>query len=224
MADSATKQAAPVLYSFRRCPYAIRARMALAYADIPVELREVLLRDKPPEMLRCSPKGTVPVLVLPDGRVIDESLEVMRWALAQNDPERWMATADATALLVERNDGEFKAFLDRYKYADRYPEHSAHWYRDQNAGQLATLEQRLREQGWISGARSGFTDIALFPFIRQFAMVDRSWFDAAPYPALQRWLQYWLDSGLFARVMFKLPRWEAGQEARQVDWKAAPSA
>jgi glutathione S-transferase len=198
--------------------------MALAYAGTPVELREVLLRDKPPEMLRCSPKGTVPVLVLPDGRVIDESLEVMRWALGHNDPDRWMDAADATAFLVESNDGEFKHFLDRYKYADRHPEQPAAWYRNQNAAQLEILERRLQGQGWISGSRAGFTDIALFPFIRQFAMVDRSWFDAAPYPALQRWLQYWLDSDLFTRVMFKLPRWEAGQEATLLDWETVPSA
>ncbi len=209
----------PVLYSFRRCPYAIRARMALAYAGVRVELREVLLRDKPQEMLNLSPKGTVPVLELEDGRVIDESIDVMHWALQQSDPERWSLAASGATPLIEVNDGTFKENLDRYKYADRYPEMASSDYRDRACEHLETLEHRLSNEAWLAGAKPGFCDVALFPFIRQFAMVDRSWFDGAPYPALQRWLTHWLESPLFASVMFKLPRWEYGQASVVTDWR-----
>ncbi|MEM9314862.1 MAG: glutathione S-transferase [Pseudomonadota bacterium] len=209
----------PVLYSFRRCPYAIRARMALAYAGVRVELREVLLRDKPMEMLRLSPKGTVPVLVLEDGRVIDESIDVMRWALQQSDPEGWALGASRADPLIEVNDGSFKNQLDRYKYADRYPEKAADDYRDLACAHLETLERRLESTAFLAGDRAGFCDVALLPFIRQFAMVDRGWFDRAPYPALRRWLANWQDGELFTSVMFKLPRWEPGQDPTIADWK-----
>ncbi|MEO1082043.1 MAG: glutathione S-transferase [Pseudomonadota bacterium] len=209
----------PILYSFRRCPYAIRARMALAYAGVHVELREVLLRDKPVEMLRLSPKGTVPVLELGDGRVIDESVDVMRWALQQSDPDGWALAVSSAEPLIEINDGPFKEYLDRYKYADRYPEKAASDYRDLACAHLETLERRLKKAAFLSGDSAGFCDVALFPFIRQFAMVDREWFDVAPYPALRGWLANWLEGELFASVMVKLPRWAPGQERVIADWK-----
>ena len=180
----------PVLYTFRRCPYAIRARMALAYAGIKYELREVVLRDKPPSMLELSAKGTVPVLQL-EGNVIDESLEVMDWALGLNDPDDWKAVdLRMQSELVSQCDDEFKHWLDRYKYADRYPERSAEYYRQQGEVFLQILEAQLASAdagAYLFGSAVRFADVAIFPFVRQFAFVDKTWFDDAPYPLLQRW-------------------------------------
>lgn len=203
----------PVLYSFRRCPYAIRARMALAYAHITVELREVLLKDKPVSMLQASPKATVPVLVLPDGQVIDESLELMHWALQQSDPRAWLdGTDDPQARQwLNDNDGPFKACLDKYKYAERFPEHDRRWYRSQAEPFLKSLDTRLQDSTWLSGAKPGLIDVALFPFIRQFAGVEPAWFRESPYPALRQWLQSWLDAPLFRECMHKHPPWKSGQ-------------
>ncbi|EAQ96807.2 glutathione S-transferase [Congregibacter litoralis] len=203
----------PVLYSFRRCPYAIRARMTLAYADVPVELREVLLKDKPPAMLALSQKGTVPVLALPDGRVIDESIDVMRWTLGHRDPNAWLTQGDYGDRdpLITENDGRFKTCLDKYKYADRHPEHPPHKYREEACSFLRELEWRLSEAPWLGGQQEGFADIAIFPFIRQFAGVDRAWFDESPYPHLRRWLDSLLDHPLFKAVMAKHPPWTPGQ-------------
>ncbi|MFK8043833.1 glutathione S-transferase [Congregibacter sp.] len=201
--------ALPLLYSFRRCPYAIRARMAVAYSGAQVELREVVLKDKPAAMLAASQKGTVPVLVLADGEVIDESIDVMRWALSHADPDGWLPRdEDSTgASLIAENDGSFKILLDKYKYADRHPEHDAKWYRDEACEFLERLEQCLKKNDWLSGSTKGFADIAIFPFIRQFAGVDREWFDQAPYPALRAWLDRLLGVSLFTRVMKKYPQW-----------------
>lgn len=208
---------APILYSFRRCPYAMRARMALAYAGIRVELREVVLKDKPSAMLEASSKGTVPVLILPDGKVIDESIDVMYWALTQEDPDNWLGLESDKNLrkeiseLVTENDGAFKAMLDKYKYADRHPEQSADWYRDQACAFLLTLETRLNKTQWLQGSQLGFADVAIFPFIRQFVMVDPPWFDQAPYARLRRWLDTLLGSELFTSVMHKHPQWTPEQ-------------
>ncbi len=204
----------PVLYSFRRCPYAMRARMALRYSGISVELREVILREMPSSMLACSPKGTVPVLVLPDGRVIDESLDIMDWALAQSDPDGWSpATAELQAeigSLLDENDDSFKADLDHYKYAERYPQHPAEYYRAQGERFLDRLEARLAKSRYLAGERLTVADVGIFPFVRQFAFVDKDWFDAAPYPHLQSWLAQLLESDLFNSVMQKYPRWHDG--------------
>lgn len=204
----------PILYSFRRCPYAMRARLALCYAQQAVELREIVLRAKPAEMLAISPKGTVPVLQLPDGQVIEQSLEVMQWALQQHDPLDWWPTdpnlqADIQALITE-NDGAFKASLDRYKYPNRYPEQDALGYRSQGERFLAQLEARLTQQRYLCGDQVSLADVAIFPFVRQFAQVDRVWFDQADYPRVQAWLAEWLDSALFAQVMQKFPVWQSG--------------
>ncbi len=195
----------PILYSFRRCPYAIRARLALAVSGTAVEHREVKLRDKPAEMLAASPKGTVPVLVLPDGRVIDESLEIMRWALARNDPEGWLAGDDAA--LIAANDGAFKGHLDRYKYPDRYAADGV----DHRAAGLATLqglERRLGAQPYLGGDRFGLADAAILPFVRQFAAVDREWFAAQDLPRVQGWLATFVASPLFERVMVAREVWQ----------------
>jgi len=199
----------PILYSFRRCPYAMRARMAIAASGAPVELREVILKDKPPELLAASPKGTVPVLVLPDGGVIDESLEIMRWALETSDPQDWLQDAEEESEWIQACDGEFKHWLDRYKYADRHPEHPATFFRTNAEVFLAKIEDTLTRLTWLTGDSAGVADVALFPFIRQLASVDPVWWQGAPYPQTRRWLEEWLDSALFATVMTKYPRWES---------------
>lgn len=197
----------PILYSFRRCPYAMRARMAVAVSGVRVELREVVLRDKPPEMIEASAKATVPVLVLSDGAVLDESLDIMRWALEQNDPEGWRVSGDQD--LIRQNDGPFKAALDRYKYPHRFGLESGAPYRDDGLVILAQLDARLRVHPFLAGETRGLTDIAIFPFIRQFAAIDQAWFDAQPLPALHRWLGNLLTSDLFASIMHRYPRWKA---------------
>lgn len=196
----------PVLYSFRRCPYAMRARMALTYAGITVEHREIELKNKPPAMLAISPKGTVPVLVLDDGAVLDESLSIMSWALSINDPDGWLK-GSAPSSLIDENDGSFKRSLDRYKYAERYPEHTAEYYREQGEIFLAKLELILVRNSHLSGDKPTMTDYAIFPFIRQFVLVDRGWFDSANYPNLRLWLDRFLVSDLFATIMVKHSVW-----------------
>lgn len=198
--------AKPILYSFRRCPYAMRARLALAVSGVEIEHREILLRSKPAHMLEISPKGTVPVLLLPDGSVLEESLDVMRWALDQNDPESWLKGIDEA--LIAANDGPFKHHLGRYKYANRYAADPLE-HRAACEEHVRVLDARLSKQPFLSGQARGLTDAAIMPFIRQFANTDRTWFDAQPYPALQAWLALWLDSEIFARVMEKHPLWEA---------------
>jgi len=193
------------LYSFRRCPYAMRARLALRYSGVPLEIVEVSLKAKPAEMLALSPKGTVPVLSV-DGRVIDESLDIMRWALAQQDPQDWLLKDDpagqaAMATLIEENDQVFKLHLNRYKYAERYPEQPMAHYRAQGAVFLQKLDQLLSERDYLLADHPSLADMALAPFVRQFAHVDREWFAQTPYRHLQDWLQRFLDSELFSQVM-----------------------
>jgi len=199
-----------VLYSFRRCPYAMRARLAITSAQFEVELREVELRNKPESLLLVSPKGTVPVLVLDNGQVLDESLDIMSWALQQNDPEYWLNTAwlkDAETL-IQWNDGEFKYYLDRYKYADRYPDFSALEYRRQAERFLAELEPRLHQNAYLCGNHFSLADAAILPFIRQFAAVDSVWFESAPYPFIQQWLNKFVTSNCFIAVMTKYEPWK----------------
>jgi glutathione S-transferase len=200
--------ALPIFYSFRRCPYAMRARMALAVSGVHVALREVVLRDKPPEMLEASPKGTVPVLLLPDGRVLEQSLEIMRWALAQRDPKGWLAHDDQN--LVSATDGPFKQALDHYKYPHRYGLTDGTAHRDAALAYLGDLNSLLTRALYLGGARPAFTDIAIFPFVRQFAATDTIWFAALPLPALQRWLSSLVGSDLFVQIMTRYPQWKAG--------------
>ncbi|WP_323160329.1 glutathione S-transferase [Pseudomonas fluorescens] len=191
------------LYSFRRCPYAMRARMALRYSGVPVEIVEVSLKAKPAEMLAISPKGTVPVLDA-GGQLIDESLEIMRWALAQNDPDDWLLGGDSRiAELIEANDQVFKVHLNRYKYAERYPEQSMEVYRAEGALFLQKLDELLEGRDYLLAGHPSLADIALLPFVRQFAHVDRDWFAATPYERLQAWLQRFLESDLFTAIMKK---------------------
>ena len=200
----------PILYSFRRCPYAIRARMAIAYASINPEIREVSLANKPSEMLSLSPKGTVPVLQLGE-LVIDESIEVMAWALEKSDPDNWLALdlQSQQQRLIEENDNQFKAWLDKYKYWDRFPEQSQQDYRSQAEKFISKLEKNLTKNSYLLGNQICMADIAIFPFIRQFAFVDKDWFDQANYPHLQRWLNEFLVSDLFVQVMEKQSVWQS---------------
>ncbi|MGE4431477.1 MAG: glutathione S-transferase [Sphingobium sp.] len=195
----------PILFSFRRCPYAMRARLALLVSGTVCELREVKLSAKPAALIAASPKATVPVLVLPDGAVIDESLDIMRWCLARNDPEGWLARDDAD--LIATNDGRFKHHLDRYKYPDRHHCDPAE-HRAAGLALLQPLEARLAGQANLSGVARGLVDMALIPFVRQFAQTDRSWFDARPLPALHGWLARHLASPLFAAAMVRLAPWQ----------------
>jgi len=185
--------------------------MALAAAGAEVMLREVLLKDKPAELLAASPKATVPVLVLSDGRVIEESIDVMRWALEHNDPQGWLDDASLDSDWISECDGDFKHWLDRYKYAERYPEHTAEDYRQKTEALIQKLEDQLSVAYWVGGDAANANDVALFPFIRQFAGVDPSWWQQAPYPHVRQWLENWLNSALFSAIMVKYPRWESSQ-------------
>ncbi|MBL4638704.1 MAG: glutathione S-transferase [Proteobacteria bacterium] len=207
----------PVLYSFRRCPYAMRARLAIANSHIAVELREIVLRNKPKQLTDISPKATVPVLLTADDAVIDESLDIMRWGLDQHDPDNWynaltQSQQQLSLQLIANNDSEFKYYLDRYKYADRYPEYTQDYYRQQAEKTLAMLEQQLQHNGCLICSHLTLADMAILPFIRQFAFADKAWFDQSPYPLLQAWLAEFVDSELFQNIMLKYPAWQTGDE------------
>jgi glutathione S-transferase len=194
----------PVLYTFRRCPYAMRARLALATAGIEYQAVEVSLRDKPAELMAISPKGTVPVMQLRNddgsaGTVLDQSLDIMRWALGQtpnidDEYSHWIELCDVT----------FKPLLDHYKYWNRHPELSREAHRERAvAAFIRPLNAHLACQGSGLASHNSLGGMAIFPFVRQFAAVDKAWFDAEPLPALQDWLAGWLASDLFASVMKK---------------------
>ncbi len=207
----------PILYSFRRCPYAMRARMAIVASAVVVELREVHLRDKPTQMLAASPKATVPVLVLANKTVIDESLDIMTWALEQNNSMYWLAgysSEEQTKIysLIEENDTSFKQHLDHYKYADRFTAYSAEYYREQGEAFLQKLNVRLQQTDYLFGESLSLADIAIFPFIRQFAQVDKNWFDESEYKYLQRWLENLLISENFKLSMKKFVAWQANDK------------
>lgn len=196
-----------ILYSFRRCPWAMRARLALRYAGCDVQVVEVKMKEKPAELLALSPKGTVPVLDTGNG-VLEESLDIMRWALDRHDPEDWRLLADPAAArqadaLIARNDSAFKAQVNLYKYAERYPEYSRAHYRAQAEPWLAELESLLEGRPWLLAEHPSLADAALLPLMRQFAGVEPQWFAEAAYPRLRSWLQGWLGSSLFKAVMAK---------------------
>lgn len=197
----------PILYSFRRCPYAMRARMALLVSGTACHIREVKLSQKPQELIAASPKATVPVIVRADGGVIAESLDIMRWALERHDPEGWLERDDRA--LVEANDGPFKAHLDRYKYPGRHGSDPTE-HRAAGLALLGTLEARLAARANLCGDARGLADVATFPFVRQFAQTDRAWFDAQALPNLQAWLSQHLASALFGAIMVRLEPWQPG--------------
>ncbi|OOV86313.1 glutathione S-transferase [Oceanospirillum linum] len=203
----------PRLYSFRRCPYAMRARLGLLFAGCPVELREIILKSKPAPMLAISPKGTVPVLELPDGHVIEESREILEWALAQHDPAGLLdVDLSLAAGLLDQNDGDFKHWLDRYKYADRHPGMSQREYRLNGEVFLQKLEDLLTDRPYLLSDKVSIADIGIMPFVRQFAHVDRQTFYSLPYPKLQQWLQDWLEHPVFLQAMTKFEPWQEGDE------------
>ena len=218
-----TTTALPVLYSFRRCPYAMRARLALAVSGQVCELREVVLRAKPQGLLQASPKATVPVLVLPDGTVLEQSLDIMRWALAQNDPAGWLhpSQGDEAAMLalIAECDGPFKQALDRCKYPSRYPEADGAQARVQAVDWLQGLEARLAGQAFLFGDHAALADMAIAPFVRQFAGIDADWWAEQPWPWLQAWLAQWQASALFEGVMPKLDAWVDGTEGVRFPFK-----
>lgn len=207
----------PILFSFRRCPYAMRARLAIASSQQQCELREVVLRDKPQALFDASAKGTVPVLQLPDGTtVIDESLDIMLWALGQHDPDLWLqpeqGTQEQMLALIAENDGMFKGHLDRYKYPVRYDLDSGLDDRDAGALWLRTLNDRLTLSPYLFGHRPALADRAIAPFVRQYAHTDRDWFRAQDWPALCGWLDTFLESAVFTRVMHKYEPWKPDQQ------------
>ena len=201
----------PILYSFRRCPYAIRARMALLVSQTACELREVSLKNKPQDLISASPKATVPVLVLSDGRVIDESREIMTYALKRKDPENWLSGWEQADLAwIDMIDGPFKAHLDRYKYPQKYhvpPEPD----RALGLEILWQIDQQLEAHRFIAGANPTLIDVSIFPFVRQFSAVEASWFAAIPFQRLHIWLSHFLDSALFKEAMILYSVWQAGQ-------------
>ncbi len=206
--------ALPVLYSFRRCPYAMRARLALHASGVVHEHREIELKNKPAHMLALSPKGTVPVLWLrAENRVIDQSLDIMLWALQQNDPQHWLPDDEVTRsdwlAQIGRNDGPFKQQLDRYKYPQRFGLKDGLSHRDEGAAHLHTLAAVLQQQAFLSGPQWGLLDAVQAPFVRQFAHTDPHWFAVQPWPELIAWLAAFEASGRFAAIMHKHVPWQA---------------
>jgi glutathione S-transferase len=197
----------PILYSYRRCPYAMRARMALKLAEIDVEIREISLREKPVHMIKVSPKGTVPVLLLPDGEIIEQSLEIMQWAFKQHALAANIHGGAGLSVLtlITENDDAFKRALDAYKYPERYRNKTQSQHRADGEVFLRKLEILLQENLYLFGATPSLADIAIFPFVRQFASVDSSWFKVATYPKLWIWLRTLVESELFASIMEKQP-------------------
>lgn len=211
----------PILYSFRRCPYAMRARLALAVSGTPVELREVKLSAKPEALLAASPKGTVPVLILLDRRVVDQSIDIMSWALSNNDPEGWGERDDPD--LIATNDGPFKQDLDRYKYPERYGS-DALTHRERVMTFLRELERRLIDAKHLAGDRRGLVDAAIFPFVRQCVAVDPAWFAEQALPRLMQWLKEHRQSRLFEAIMVRATPWTPGDAQLVLDWSAAVPA
>ncbi len=204
----------PVLYSFRRCPYAMRARLALASSQQGCALREIVLRDKPGDFLLTSPTATVPVLKTPEGKVIDESLDIMIWALSHHDPEYWLQPGSGSLedmlSLIDKADGDFKTALDRYKYTTRYDNIDGIGQRAKAASFLRDLNNQLENSTYLFGLRPTLADMAIAPFVRQFANVDRDWFEAQDWPHLLRWLNDFLNSERFTSIMTKYPKWQPG--------------
>ena len=204
----------PILYSFRRCPYAMRARLALMVSNRVCELREVVLRDKPQEMLEVSAKGTVPILIDVDGRVLDQSIDIVLWALRQHDPEKWLkpqqgSVAEMLELIALFDEG-FKYHLDRYKYPDRYPGVDAQAHRHEGSLYLGRLNAQLSATKYLFGNNVALADMAIAPSVRQFAHTDRAWFNEQPWPGLQAWLAEFTESQIYSSVMQKYPPWQSG--------------
>lgn len=211
----------PVLYSYRRCPYAMRARVGLYLCGVQVEQREIVFWDKPESMLQASPKGTVPVLILPNGEVIDESRDILTWAVNQTGlaENKLLPSAKKGEInnWIDENDEQFKEWLDKYKYADRYPENEQSYYRFQGEIFLAKLEEALNNHDYLVSNELTLADVALFPFIRQFVHVDKTWFASANYPKLKVWLDCHLSADYFKAIMKNRPVWQEEFEPLWLD-------
>ena len=207
----------PILYSLRQCPYAMRARIGLLLAKQTVLLRDIVMKNIPSEMLAVSPKGTVPVLVFEDSSVIDESIDIMIWALKQNDPNNLLYIHQPDdyqemLALIKRNDSEFVEGLNKYKAAARYHDSTEIDYRQLCEPFIYYLEQCLTKNEFLMGANPSLADYAILPFIRQFSRVDRKWYLQAPYPKLQHWLERHYQNPLFSKAMTKYPQWLDNKE------------
>ena len=206
----------PVLYTFRRCPYAMRARIALCYARVSYEHREILLKERPIELFQLSPKGTVPVLHLKNGRVIDESIDIMKWSVSLNDPDHWFIdNIDKQIGIILRNDLEFKKWLDRYKYHTRYPENPTEFYREKCEKILDDYESKLDNNLFFLGSSLSLADMAILPFVRQFAHVDINWFRKR-YTNLSEWMDRLVGLPIFKKIMKKFEVWSSIKEGEQV--------
>ena len=206
----------PVLYTFRRCPYAMRARISMYYSKISYEHREILLKDRPEKLYDLSPKGTVPVLNLPDGKVIDESLDIMKWSMSVNDPDSWFVNNISDQLNAIRiNDHHFKKWLDKYKYHDRYPEFSVQYYRDECEVILKIFEKKLDNEKYLFYQKVSLGDMAILPFIRQFANVDISWFNER-FNNLSEWMSELIESEIFQSMMKKYRVWDPSSKGEDV--------
>lgn len=207
----------PILWTFRRCPYAMRTRLAIKASGIEVYLREIVLRHKPSEFVSDSPKATVPVLKLTNGKILEESVDIMRWALEQNDPNDWLQILEKRKEYSERFltnlDGPFKNDLDRYKYASRYGLENTESlvHREEGSKFLSQINRWLKETPHLSGERQGFLDIASLPFVRQFRIADPEWFDQQDWPQLHTWLQTFLAWDQFSLIMEKFKPWDSTQ-------------
>lgn len=208
----------PILYSLRRCPYAMRARIGILLAKQPVMLRDIIMKNIPAEMIAVSPKATVPVLVLADSTVIDESLDIMLWALQQSDPSNLLVKESTDALptmlnLIHHNDNEFVESLEKYKVAARYHDIAEVFYRNQCEIFITDLEERLATNEFLMGDKPCLADYALLPFVRQFSRVDRKWYLHSPYSNIQRWLNTHYQNPLFSKAMKKYPQWLDNHES-----------
>ena len=203
----------PILYTFRRCPFAMRARFTLFYCGIKPEIREVKLSNMPQALLMLSPKATVPVLQLSEGRVIDESLDIMHWALSITDQSHWLENRHVCNSLIELSDNKFKPLLDKYKYADRHTELSQLEHRQNAEPFLNSLDKRLKQHLYLVDDQIRLADIAIFPFIRQFAGVDPSWFGQSDYGGVKRWLDALTESSQFKSIMHKYAVWQENDAA-----------
>ena len=208
----------PVLYSFRRCPYAMRARMGLAYSGLSHEHREISLKDRPQRLYDISPKGTVPVLQLENGQVIDESIDIMKWALTKNDSQDWYKyQIEDQDRLIEMNDKEFKKRLDKYKYHIRFPDNDLEDYRNDVAKSLKLYDERLQVRRYMFGEKIYLADIALMPFVRQCAHVDIAWFNDN-FESLSKWLTSFKESELFTSIMTKYEVWDQTSKGVLINW------
>ena len=202
----------PILYTFRRCPYAMRARFAIRSSKIIVEIREIKLQEKPLEFLKLSPKGTVPVLITNSGEVLEESLDIIYWALNKNDPHKWLAKGklenQEIIKLLDDLENKFKPNLDKYKYPSRFSGVDQYLHRDKNICFLKKLNYYLENNKSLNCEHLSLLDYAIFPFVRQFRNVDQDWFDKLNFIFLNKWINQIIDSKDFSSIMKKFKKWE----------------